>query len=494
MKRKRSFLTLTDQFCGVGGSTLGAVRAGLTIQVAMNHWKLACEVYNANNPSVDPDCADVSATDPRRYPSTNILITSPECTNHSLAKGARRQYYTEDLFGKKLIKPEDERSRATMWDVPRFAEYHDYELIQVENVVDAAKWRLWDPWLDAMHALNYEHETVYFNSMFAHPTPQSRDRMYVVFWKKGNKKPDLEFRPKAYCGQCAKDVESIQTWKKRLKWGRYDKQYFYRCSVCSQKVIPYYYAAFNAIDFTVPSVRIGDRESLGKQPLRETTLERIRYGLKAWGDLMMITSPRYSTGTSSRIHNANKEPIPTQPGDASHAVVMPWLIETAHTQGNGKYAASSMSPTFTQTLAQTLAVLSSGFLDKTYSGNPKSNFVTMDEPIGTMVASGSHHALVTKEAFLSYYYGGSQQNSQIHEAVDTITGKSRVALVQNTGKLRVEDLYYRMLSPEEIGNAMAFPKEYKIFGTIKEKVKLWGNAVTPPVSEMIMERCIPTLR
>jgi hypothetical protein len=39
---------------------------------------------------------------------------------------------------------EEERPRATMWDVPRFAEYHDYELV-VENVVEAAKWKLFRP-------------------------------------------------------------------------------------------------------------------------------------------------------------------------------------------------------------------------------------------------------------------------------------------------------------------------------------------------------------
>jgi DNA (cytosine-5)-methyltransferase 1 len=35
-----------------------------------------------------------------------------------------------------------ERSRATMWDVVRFAEHHRYTSVIVENVVDAAKWVL----------------------------------------------------------------------------------------------------------------------------------------------------------------------------------------------------------------------------------------------------------------------------------------------------------------------------------------------------------------
>ena len=175
MARKKSYITVTDQFCGAGGSSLGATQAGVTVRLAMNHWKLAIETHNTNFPDVDHDCTDISAVDPRRYPSTDILITSPECTNHSVAKGKPRRFYEADLWGNKLVDPAEERSRATMWDVPRFAEYHDYNIIVVENVVDAGKWRMWDAWLHAMHSLGYDHEVVYFNSMFAHPTPQSRD-------------------------------------------------------------------------------------------------------------------------------------------------------------------------------------------------------------------------------------------------------------------------------------------------------------------------------
>lgn len=225
MKKKNSYITLTDQFCGAGGSSIGATMAGAEVRLAMNHWQLAIDTHNTNFPKVDHDCADISAVNPRRYPSTDFLITSPECTNHSLAKGKARRFYEKDLFGNVPIDASEERSRATMWDVPRFAEYHDYNIIVTENVVDAAKWRMWDAWLASMHALGYDHEVVYFNSMFAWPTPQSRDRLYVVFWKRGNRKPDLEFRPVARCSTCVKDVESIQTWKSRKKWGRYKAQY-----------------------------------------------------------------------------------------------------------------------------------------------------------------------------------------------------------------------------------------------------------------------------
>jgi DNA (cytosine-5)-methyltransferase 1 len=84
---KNSYVTVTDQFCGAGGSSLGAVAAGAEVKLALNHWRLAIETHNHNFPDTLHDCTDISACDPRRYPSTDILITSPECTNHSIAKG-----------------------------------------------------------------------------------------------------------------------------------------------------------------------------------------------------------------------------------------------------------------------------------------------------------------------------------------------------------------------------------------------------------------------
>ncbi|RPI64398.1 MAG: DNA cytosine methyltransferase [Planctomycetaceae bacterium] len=519
---KSSDITVTDQFCGAGGSSIGVTASGARVRLAMNHWPLAIDTHNTNFPEVDHDCTDISAVNPRRYPSTDMLITSPECTNHSLAKGQPRRYYTQDLFGNVLIDPAEERSRATMWDVPRFAEYHDYRIIVVENVVDAGKWRLFDSWLHAMHALGYDHEVVYFNSMFAWPTPQSRDRMYTVFWKRGNQKPNLEFRPAAWCQHCEKTVSAIQTWK-RQKWGRYKSQYFYRCPECHREITPFYYAAFNAIDWTIKAERIGDR----KRPLMPKTLERIQYGLDKYGRKPLIVTGRYTTGVECRVHPADQDPLPTQPGDASHAVVFPWLVETGYSHAPGNRSISTVSAGTTQTTHQTIGVV--GFLSKQYGGgaDPKNMGIGLDEPTGTITtwdhhavvgippafiaelhgtakasglddpllcvtAGGGHHALLSADAFLTYYYG-QHQASGVVDPLNTLTSVDHVGLVGALEKVTIDDLTFRMLQPAEIGKAMAFPGSYVVLGTQREKVKQYGNAVTPPVMEMIMRRCVDTL-
>lgn len=448
---KHSYLTITDQFCGAGGSSQGARRlsrkmgGGLEIVLAMNHWRLAIETHNTNFPQTDHDCADISACDPRRYQSTDILITSPECTNHSLAKGVKRKYQqTNNLFGNLTIDPAAERSRATMWDVPRFAEIHKYNLIIVENVVEARQWVMWDAWLHAMHNLGYDHKCVYLNSMHALPTPQSRDRMYVMFWKKGNKSPNLDLCPKAYCSCCGQEVEAIQSWKNpKKKFGKYRQQYIYRCPRCTNEVEPYYYSAFNVIDWSKPGERIGDR----KKPLAANTMKRIEWGLKRCSDSSFVIY----TDNSSILNRAS----------------------------------GISDPMYTQTTRQVAAVV---------ENRGQSNTRAIDQAMSTQTSMITHGIASTEavNAFLAYYYGNNQA-SGMFDPVGTISTKDRIALVLSAPKnIDINDCTYRMLFPHEVQAAMAFESDYIVCGTGKDKVKQLGNAVTPPAMEWLLERGMAT--
>lgn len=518
MTKKNSYLTLTDQFCGAGGSSQGAreisksMGGGLEIKLALNHWKLAIETHNTNFPDTIHECTDISACDPRRYPKTNILITSPECTNHSLAKGKKRGI-KQDLFTS--LDPAEERSRATMWDVPRFAEYHDYELIIVENVVDARYWVMWDAWLLAMHNLGYAHKCVYLNSMFCHPTPQSRDRMYVVFWKKGNKGPDLEYKPIAWCHKCEKTGESIQVWRNSAKqWGKYKQQYDYRCT-CGELVEPFYYAAFNCIDWSLPAQRIGDRE----RPLATNTIKRIEYGLKKFGKDPLIITTRYTSGIECRVKHASSEPLPTQPGDQSHAllrsfilssgydhppkaiedflstvtthanlgILQPYLIQTDHTKHDKCFSRNIDEPARSQTTAHSTGIVVPFITENRGTGKARS----VKDQLGAVTAGGNPESF---KAFLSYYYGNDQASSMA-KPTGTFSTRDRASLVQHqVQEPRLEDCTYRMLKPHEIQSAMAFEKDYIVLGNSREKVKQLGNAVTPPAMKFLLGRGIESLK
>ena len=550
-----SYVTVTDQFCGAGGSSLGASLAGAEIKLALNHWKLAVETHNTNFPNTDHDCTDISAVDPRRYPTTDILITSPECTNHSLAKGKIRRWQQQlDMFGKLELDPSEERSRATMWDVCRFAEAHHYRIIIVENVVEARHWAPFPAWLQAMHLLGCEHQIVYLNSMFAHPTPQSRDRMYIVFWKKNLRRPDLDIRPLAHCQKCGQNVNAVQSWKNPQKrWGKYGAQYRYCCPVCAAEVTPYYYCAANAIDWSLPAPRIGDRA----RPLKEKTLKRIRIGLEKFGrQPVLMDYVHTSRGSEREMVWTVDRPQRTQLGIHTHALVLPlehgdnqarpvtephptqttaqgnglllhpFLVQTSHPYADGEaksYSVDGAAPTQTGRAELGLAVppflVSSNYfrdsytVDRPYPTQTSGNqygvvvppFLTsfygtiqqsgLEQPVPTQ-PSVDKHALVVPPFLLSYYTRLSGQQAAVSgmdDALPTVPGRAVHYLAQPGATPAAEDCGFRMLQPHEVGAAMAFPSEYVVLGNQRQKVKQYGNAVTPPVMRLLIERCLEVL-
>lgn len=435
-------ITLTDLFCGAGGSSTGAVQVpGVAVRVASNHWQLAVDTHEENHPDTGHVCADLSQIDPRYYPRTDILWASPECTNHSIAKGARK--VVPDLFNP-IPDEAQERSRATMWDVPRFTEVHRYSAVIVENVVDVARWHPYQAWLMAMDSLGYEHEVVFMNSMHAwhlgDPAPQSRDRFYAIFWRKGNRRPDLQHiqRPPAHCEVHGR-VEAIKAWKTGTRAGRYRQQYVFRCPELScrgREVTPAWLPASSIIDWSDLGQRIGDRP----RPLAEKTMRRIQAGIdRYWSgqerDPLVVN---HVSGSDSTRSTSVREAAPTMVAGGLHASL---LVPVEGREG--KAPQSVGEPPRTQTTRNETGLLTP-FIAELRGGGSTARKVT--EPLATATASGTHHGLTT--------------------------GKST----------SIEDARFRMLSPDEIKRAMAFPAEYRILGTKRDQVRMSGNAVTPPAA------------
>ncbi|MCU1685792.1 MAG: cytosine-specific methylase [Amycolatopsis sp.] len=493
--------TVTDLFCGAGGSGLGASAVpGVELTMAANHWELAIETHQTNFPGTDHDCADISQVEPRRYRRTSILWASPECTNHSNAK-ARKRLAQQTLFDG---EPDSSavRSRATMWDVPRFAEHHRYEAIVVENVVEAAQWEMFPAWLMAMDLLGYDRHIVWLNSMHAAAigsprAPQSRDRMYVVFWRKGNRVPDLDLRPAAWCGPCDKEVKAVQVFKPRTKrwplarWGKYRTQYVYRCPTprCHADVEPYVVPASAVIDWSDPGGRIGDRTD----PLEPATMARITAGLARYAvpqlvpaggtwntDTTPVTAPFRARTTretegllvplearDGKWARTAEMPMRTQSTRAETALVVPYY-------GTGRARpATEVMPTMTTVDTAGLA-----FIAELRGGG--SLVRPVSEPLAAVCAGGNHHMLVRND------HNGVLRTPPFTGHPEPSTGSGAAP--------RVEDCTFRMLSTAEIGEAMGFRRDYVICGTSKRnKVRQLGNGVTPPAAELLIRAVVDSL-
>jgi len=570
-------LTVTDLFCGAGGSSSGLVDAGFKVVTAANHWQQAIDSHQINHPETDHSSADISQVNPGYFQRTDILWASPECTNHSVAKGVKRQRAVNealfDLDGTAPLPDEAaNRSRATMYDVPRFAEHHQYRAIIIENVVDAYRWVPFPAWLMTMELLGYEHELVWLNSMHAQavglPAPQSRDRMYIVFWRKGERKPNIGkwTRPQAFCENHGM-VSAVQAFKKEERWGRYRAQYVYRCPSCATIIEPAWLPAASAIDWSISGERIGDK----KKPLADKTRARIEKGIERyWKPLLVTAAGNTYDGITTGSQYLRAYPtdiqMPTQTTTVQHGLAVHPLI-TDGIRGEGTVQHSS-DPMHTQTTAQTKGIAYSPLMvpaggtwrdGATSAGDPmparttvetdglafhplfvpvegregksassgaapmrtqstrnetalvvplRNNGVTKPatHPIDTVSAGGNHHALVMRnntggaemttpvteelrtlttgghQSLLVPYYGASEAGKPTSEPHGTLTTTDRYGLVESEISLDVDDVLFRMLTPNEIKVGMAFAHDYYLGGTKREQVKQAGNAVTPPAA------------
>jgi len=409
-----SDVTMSDYYCGAGGSSTGAVALGVNVKMAVNHWDLAIATHNTNHPDTDHDKADINKADPARYPRTTIGWFSPECTYWSSARGERLPdgQLAWDFFGDSLPNEAADRSRMGMWDVPRFTAYHRYEIVIVENVPRVVKGVQWQSWLRSMHDLGYLHEVVWLNSMHAATAgpgaPQSRDRVYIVFWKAGNRRPDFDkwVRPEAICPEHGL-IRSAQVFKpKGSPMKTYGAQYTLRCphTSCNTEVFPAVAGADTIIDWSRRGIRIGDRKALGMRELEHKTMLRTFHGVRRhWAPLVIEAAGNTYDATSPR-HPQHGDP------DAYYRA---WPVDeplrTLHTstskglivrgEGNTTPARPVEQPIGSITAAgsQFLATPPLVMRNMTARGDQGQMSKPVTEPIGAITASSTHSLLIPME-------------------------------------------------------------------------------------------------
>lgn len=548
-------ITAVDFFCGAGGSSTGLVAAGIEVKGAANHWALAIETHNTNHPETEHYLDDLQVAHASRFPRADIAWFSPSCTNHSLAKGRKRKGIAQlDLWGESGVDPSEEKSRATMREVVEFTEYHRYAAVIVENVVDIRHWQWYDEWLTAMLNMGYEHKVLYLNAQFF-GVPQSRDRFYAVFWKRGNRAPKLDFRPSANCSKHGA-IHAVQVFKKtEFQWGRFGnrRQYTYRCPQCGEDVMPAFRPAADVIDWSLPSEKIGDR----KKPLKDKTIARILAGLKKFGKYPHVADLSHSHAAhDGKVHSVANS-LPTQTSQQRHALVQPFLLQYYDREEAKGWPVSRLEDALPVIRTQNVhALVQPPFISTLRGPGEYLPGTRLEEPLSTIVAAASqqylvqppfimahysnpvfksiddpmptqveinHHSLITPP-FMTSLNHSDIRNTPVDEAMPTVMPYAHPALVTpvvmsyygNTptfapvdeplptmrtvaheALITPEDLLpecgFRMLEPRELKLGMSFPDSYTILGNRRDQVKQVGNAVCPNVAQWIAERIVESL-
>ena len=149
-------ITATDLFAGAGGSSEGLSQAGIHVVTAANHNPVAIATHQKNHPATEHRCADLSETDWRTFPRTDVLWLSPSCVWHARAGGRKRPPAEVE----KLRADAGAIDRATAFAAIEAAEVHRYPVILVENVPEFQAWSLYLWWLDGLCVLGYDVQSM----------------------------------------------------------------------------------------------------------------------------------------------------------------------------------------------------------------------------------------------------------------------------------------------------------------------------------------------
>lgn len=562
-----------DFFAGFGGASSGLVEAGFELVSAYNHWEKAILVHSANHRAADHVQGDLSGYDMRRLPFAPMLWASPECTWHSPAGGRKRIRANEPtLFGDDPL-PEDAgvRSRATMYDPIRAAEARGFDVIVIENVVEVAAWPLFEPWLRMWEALGYRWQVVNVNAAHIYspsnpPAGQWRDRIYIVLTKSGMREPDLSPSPAAWCPQCDAVVSTRQHWKKGApagapRFGKFGQQYVYVCDAgvhATQVVEPYVLPAASVIDWADLGIRIGDRERLGMRPLAAATMRRIDVGLRMFARPAVVAAAGQTWDAANPRHQRFGDPEgyyrawdvlhplnARQAGGSGDGVAVPPFATAVNHDSDARAfeLGSTALPTRSTKIGDGLVF--PPHIGIHYGGVAEQRVASTGEPIGTVVASGSHHSIVTPPflaefygtgtaapvgapvgamstsphhgltvppgAFVSKHHGGldyeriEHMNKSPMEPLPTMVVSPNVSLVVPERKrpterfdgdlpFEIEDVRFRMLGPREHLRAQRFWEDYGTSAANKsETTKGAGNAVPVNVAHWIGDRLMGVL-
>jgi len=163
-------ILVADLLCGAGGSSTGCVQALLALGFSLrdivlacvNHWPTAIETHRRNHPAARHYVQDIATVRPHLVVPEgflDLLMASPTCTHHSVARGG---------------KPTSDQQRSDPWHIVTWLTELRVKRIIIENVWEFCGWGPVDPttgkpirerkgeyfhaWIETIKRLGFEPE------------------------------------------------------------------------------------------------------------------------------------------------------------------------------------------------------------------------------------------------------------------------------------------------------------------------------------------------
>lgn len=388
---RSAVIKAADLFCGGGGTSEGLARACARSDrkldlVAVNHWDIAIETHRKNHPHARHVLAPLEGVNPRDLVPRgrlNLLVASPECTDHSQAKGGR---------------PKNDQSRASAWLILKWLQELYVEAFLIENVKEFTQWGplgadgrplksrrgvLFTQFIADLKALGYNVEWRVLNAA-NYGDPTTRERLFIIGRRGRNKKITWPGETHAANHLPRNLFGDRKPWR----------------------------AAREIIDWTVPGRSIFAR----KRPLAMNTLKRILAGMQKfkWPEPFLIVLRNHMDARSI------DEPMPTITAGGQHVgICQPFVLG----QQSNAAPRSTDSPLPTVATAGSISLVQPfvvPFFGERKDQAPRVH--SLDEPLPAVT---SHGAGAIVEPFImtaSHGEGDRRRCKSIDEPMPTVTG------------------------------------------------------------------------
>ena len=161
-------LRTLDLFCGAGGSSTGAKAAGARIIAGIDQCPIATHTFKANFPDARIETSPLEEVNIRALKKEigriDLLLASPECTNHTCAKGGA---------------PRSEESRATAMLAVKYARAFKPRWLVLENVIYMRPWSRFSELKSELEKVGYCLQEYILDSA-DYGVAQRRRRLFLV--------------------------------------------------------------------------------------------------------------------------------------------------------------------------------------------------------------------------------------------------------------------------------------------------------------------------
>jgi len=426
--RARKIL-IADLLCGAGGSSTGAIRALLALGFRMedivltcvNHWPVAINTHAKNHPEARHHVQDIATVRPHLLVPEgylDLLMASPTCTHHSVARGG---------------KPTSDQQRSDPWHIITWLTELRVKRLIIENVWEFTGWgpvdaRTGKPvasrkgeyfraWIETLRRLGFDPEWRKLNAAdYGDATTRQRfilmarsDRRRVMW-------PVPTHRPRAEAGGDL--FGSYLPWKPArdiIDWSIKGKSIFDRPKALAPKTMARIYAGAVKNRWPAPFLVIL------RNHMAERGIDMPLPTIAAGGSHIGLAQPVLVNLKKGAAPRADGEPLPTQTSEASHIGLAEPFILNRHVDGYGASRAHDIgAPAPTANCAGGGYLVEPFVLSRHAEGAPRS----VAEPTPTQVAKHSH-------VLISPYYGSGSGESCIsaEEPLPSCTTKGRFGMV-----------------------------------------------------------------